>query len=338
MATKRDRKVAFADDVETENKKARSEEEPTNRSYNRKSRFKEKHSLDSDEEDNEQISGKLDDEEIEGQEESTVDYDDGIKVTPFNLKEEMEDGFFDSHGNYFTKDKGQDQDDNWLTGVDWNQVEELQALNAEKQKRLEESLKSDDNFVVVDKEEVLKKMLEILKPGETVGKALRRLGGKTTMSASERWKAKKKGGVDKVNKEEEQKRREVVNTLTGYADQLLTTGEYNIYEDTYEKIKYRTEQFQPPVDDDDALDRFADAIDEKKSASGGGGGATQDQVMWEYKWTNTEDAETFGPYSSDQMDEWNKAEFFKDGVWVRRLDKQDSQFYNSKRIDFELYT
>ena len=50
------------------------------------------------------------------------------------------------------------------------QVEELQALNAEKQKRLEESLKSDDNFVVVDKEEVLKKMLEILKPGETVGK------------------------------------------------------------------------------------------------------------------------------------------------------------------------
>jgi len=30
--------------------------------------------------------------------------------------------------------------------------------------------------------------------------------------------------------------------------------------------------------------------------------------------------------------------FFKDGVWVRRLDKQDSQFYNSKRIDFELYT
>ena len=56
------------------------------------SRFKEKHSLDSDEEDNEQISGKMVDEDIEGQEESTVDFDDGIKVTPFNLKEEMEEG------------------------------------------------------------------------------------------------------------------------------------------------------------------------------------------------------------------------------------------------------
>lgn len=68
------------------------------------------------------------------------------------------------------------------------------------------------------------------------------------------------------------------------------------------------------LSDDDALDRFADVIDERKSASGGGGvasnggGAPQDQVMWEYKWTNTEDAETFGPFSSDQMDEWNKAE------------------------------
>ena len=61
--------------------------------------------------------------------------------------------------------------------------------------------------------------------------------------------------------------------------------------------------------DDDALDRFADVIDEKKPASGGKGGASnQDQVMWEYKWTNTEDAEAFGPFSSDQMDEWNKAE------------------------------
>lgn len=289
----------------------------------------------------------MDDDDIEGQEESTVNFDDGIKVTPFNLKEEMEEGFFDSHGNYFSKERNEDQEDNWLTGVDWGQVEELQALNAEKQRKMEESLKSDENYVPVDKQDVLTKILEILKPGETVAKALRRLGGKSTMSASERLKAKKKGNIGKqVNKEEEQARRERLNTLTGYADQLLTTGEYNIYEDTYEKIKYRTEQFKPPVDDDDALDRFADAIDDDNKSSSNVdnktatdvGGASQTQVMWEYKWTNTEDAETYGPYSSDQMDEWSKAEYFKEGVWVRRTDKQDSQFYNSKRIDFELYT
>ena len=30
--------------------------------------------------------------------------------------------FFDSHGNYFSKDRNEDQEDNWLTGVDWGQV------------------------------------------------------------------------------------------------------------------------------------------------------------------------------------------------------------------------
>lgn len=50
------------------------------------------------------------------------------------------------------------------------QVEELQALNAEKQKKMEESLKSDDNYVPVDKQDILTKMLDILKPGETVAK------------------------------------------------------------------------------------------------------------------------------------------------------------------------
>jgi len=35
-----------------------------------------------------------------------VDIDDGIKITPFNMKEEMEEGHFDKDGMYiFTKDK-----------------------------------------------------------------------------------------------------------------------------------------------------------------------------------------------------------------------------------------
>ena len=49
-------------------------------------------------------------------------------------------------------------------------MEELQALNAEKQKKMEESLKNDENYVPVDKQNVLTKMLEMLKPGETVAK------------------------------------------------------------------------------------------------------------------------------------------------------------------------
>ena len=49
-------------------------------------------------------------------------------------------------------------------------MEELQAMNTEKQKKIQESLESDENYVPVDKQDILTKMLEMLKPGETVAK------------------------------------------------------------------------------------------------------------------------------------------------------------------------
>ena len=67
--------------------------------------FQENHSLDSDEEEEKKTgdgeannkSGEdetniLHDDDIEGQEDETIREDDGIKVTPFNLKDEMEEG------------------------------------------------------------------------------------------------------------------------------------------------------------------------------------------------------------------------------------------------------
>ena len=40
------------------------------------------------------------------------------------------------------------------------------------------------------------------------------------------------------------------------------------------------------------------------------------------------------------MMKWTDEGCFGDGVWVRKVGKDDEggQFYNSKRIDFELYT
>ena len=49
-------------------------------------------------------------------------FDDGIHITPFNMKEEMEDGFFDRDGNYFEKKDPNRVEDSWLQGVDWDKV------------------------------------------------------------------------------------------------------------------------------------------------------------------------------------------------------------------------
>lgn len=55
---------------------------------------------------------------LSGQENATIDYDEGVSITPFNLEEEMQEGHFDSEGNYFVK-KEELIRDNWLDNIDW---------------------------------------------------------------------------------------------------------------------------------------------------------------------------------------------------------------------------
>jgi CD2 antigen cytoplasmic tail-binding protein 2 len=67
-------------------------------------------------------------------------------------------------------------------------------------------------------------------------------------------------------------------------------------------------------------------------------GSAGTQVMWEYKWENTDDAELHGPFTSSQMLEWTNENYFPDGVFVRKTSTApDGLFYSSKRMDFELY-
>lgn len=85
-------------------------------------------------------------------------------------------------------------------------------------------------------------MLELMLPGETVLKALKRLGGgKNIQSASQRWKKKKSPESKDTAKEEEEKaNKEKLLKLTGLADVLLQHGDHDIYQDTYEKLQFKT--------------------------------------------------------------------------------------------------
>lgn len=62
----------------------------------------------------------------------------------------------------------------------------------------------------------------------------------------------------------------------------------------------------------------------------------EDEVTWELKWSQDENAEIHGPHTSQQMQAWSKEGYFKSGAWVRRTG-QNNQFYNAARVDFELY-
>lgn len=319
-----------------------------------------KHSIDSDDEEDdrrqhEQFEG-MKEEDMEGQEEDTVTLDGDIKITPFNLKEEQEEGTFSKDGDFVWNKKDQVKDA-WLDDVD---MQKVKARTEEEVARAEAAAEAEDEAQAAYSElGSYRRMVELVRPGETVARALRRLAPARAVSQAQRWKKKKAGEVEDP-KEKENK--EKMLQLTGIADEILTrSGNMEIYEMTFEAIQYKLKAEEEAkeaaksktavpegIDDDDALDMFADNLDtdkveqEKKDFAAKlaankaevAAPALED-VTWEWKWKETGDGEVHGPHSSQKMADWQESGFFTAGILVRKAGT--TEFRDSKRIDFELY-
>ncbi len=74
----------------------------------------------------------------------------------------------------------------------------------------------------------------------------------------------------------------------------------------------------------------------KAQSSTGKSDTNSNTVMWEYKWKET-DSELHGPFTSKQMMNWADEGYFKDGVLCKKVKADSAQFYNTRRIDFDLY-
>lgn len=307
-----------------------------------------------------------------GQEGATIDFDEGVSITPFNLEEEMQEGHFDSEGNYFIK-KEQQIRDNWLDNIDWVRIREQpfkkkkkglgakrtrragdedeaeeekqreeQQADQEEEEEEEEAEPPEDPLASYTQHQLTEAVIELLQPGETVATALRRLGGLG---------GRKKGKLREEEKSTEETKRdtEKLDRLTALADRLVGSGMFEIYQQTYEKLAYMLKSMtskRPAVrgeeeEDGDELDMFADKFDEKHGETAedkDDNKRVSDEVMWEYKWENKDNSEVYGPFTSQQMQDWVDEGYFSSGVYCRRVDQEGSQFYSSKRLDFELYT
>ncbi|XP_008246967.1 CD2 antigen cytoplasmic tail-binding protein 2 [Oryctolagus cuniculus] len=303
------------------------------------SRFKGKHSLDSDEEDDDdEGSSKYDilaSEDVEGQEAATLPSEGGVRITPFNLQEEMEEGHFDADGNYFLNRDAQIQD-SWLDNIDWVKIRERPP----DQRRASDSEEEDSlGQTPLSAQALLEGLLELLLPRETVAGALRRLGARG-------------GGKGNSKGPGRPSSPQRLDRLSGLADQMVARGNLGVYQETRERLAMRlkglgcrtqgAQDSTPPP----SLDMFAEEVAEgeletptppqREEAESAGDGLVD--VMWEYKWENTGEAELYGPFTSAQMQTWVSEGYFPDGVYCRKLDPPGGQFYNSKRIDFDLYT
>jgi len=125
-------------------------------------------------------------------------------------------------------------------------------------------------------------MLQLMQPGETVARAIKRLGGKDSSGKSaasvqrrQAWKKKKEQqnvdsgsmagevSADKIDDPGSKPEKNNLLELIGCADKLLSmNGEMGIYQDTFEKLSFKVKSMSDtaavsrPVDD--GLDMFAD--------------------------------------------------------------------------------
>ncbi|KAL6448520.1 hypothetical protein ACFW04_000425 [Cataglyphis niger] len=293
--------------------------------------------------------------DIEGTEDGPSAPETNVGFTAFNMKEELEEGHFDKEGHYRWKKEKQIKD-NWLDNIDWVQVKPSSTIDIQRSAKSSKShglgdSDSDDEEDMFDPIPLYKQILEFLKPGETVSKALCRLGkGKKKLTTAERWKRKKEGKTQ----DEEDPNSINITKLTELANELLTrTGNMDIYQESYEEIKKKIEHANKSaysLKQEAELDMYADDFDEKEktklddinndktteATSAEESTSLAEDITWDLKWSQNEDAEIHGPHTTQQMHAWAKEGYFKKGAWVRRTGQQ-SQFYNAGRIDFELY-
>ncbi len=252
------------------------------------------------------------------------------RLSAFNMKEELEEGRFDTQGNFVRKAGDPDAvHDTWLEGI--SKKDQKRAREAE-EKRLEDQRKrtlADDQLLTGD---VLGTLIPRLEKGETVLEALARIGKgleKKKKKPQPKWMAKKKGrpktdegdedgdamDVDRTNGHDDDPadaKRKDVDAITGAADLLLTRGHADIYDDTREALmrQYRRETGDDWVDPDPIEASSQDENPARPAPESG---------QWEYRWVDARDGgDVHGPYDGTMMRQWQDAGFFQEGVEFRR--------------------
>ena len=156
--------------------------------------------------------------------------DEGVRITPFNIQEELEEGHFDTDGHYhFSKDK--EVKDAWLDGLDqfadedFEKKQQKKAEEAEAEAAAAPPVPSDAELYAI--------LLSVMLPGETVAKALRRVGG-----AIRPVQRQKKGQKLEAASNEVDEAKEKFDKLTTAADTLLQKGHLETYQNNYEKLAF----------------------------------------------------------------------------------------------------
>ncbi|KAL3319939.1 CD2 antigen cytoplasmic tail-binding protein 2 [Cichlidogyrus casuarinus] len=293
-----------------------------------------KHTLDSDEEEDDIATDVLSEEKIEGQEIGTIDYDEGVEIIPFNMKQELaDDGHFDSTGNFIFKKESENTDD-WLESVDWKEVKEKAYLNPIKNTTEAEDYSADrDQMSSDEKLKLYQELIKFMREKESVLRTIKRLGesSKSSLSASQRWSKKvqiKPSDTPKGDPKDFLRATEV-------ADTLLQGGDFGIYQKNYKEIDDLI-RVTIEYNEDDALDKLGEAFDDEVPQQADNQPVqlrSDSETKWEIKNSNDSDHERI--LTTKQLIEMKNDIEDSKNILVRKLNSNEP-FISLRRIDLNL--
>lgn len=214
------------------------------------------------------------------------------------MKEDEEEGHFDETGNFIFDKKTKEIQDAWLDDIDWSLVKKKAGDQWEGDDKKEEQEEETEAVQMSEgrKKEIFEELVEILKPNQSIAKALADLKKQKGLSAAEerklRWAAKKAGKTfEQTDGQKETSR------ISGLADELISAGfvshilfvilqiplflQMDAYEWHREKINFQLQRMIKPAVDD--LDMFSDEPSTSAPAAPIDIPNDEDQVKWEYK-------------------------------------------------------
>lgn len=148
---------------------------------------------------------------------------------------------------------------------------EEQQKDSEEEEVEEDKVPAEDPLATYSHYQLTEAIIQLLLPGETVAAALRRLGG----LGGQKKKGKLRGG-EEGKKETLNRDADKLDKLTALADRLVGIGEFEIYQQTYEKLAYKLKGLtqgkaaktleEKKDEEEEELDMFADEIDDRHGA------------------------------------------------------------------------
>ncbi|KAI5809103.1 hypothetical protein DFH27DRAFT_542490 [Peziza echinospora] len=245
------------------------------------------------------------------------------QLSAFNMRSEMDEGRFDSAGNFIRNAADADaMHDSWLDASNTSKRQMRLAREAA-EKRAEEAKArrlQEDSIIT---SEVLSSLISELETGETILEALARLGKcmvrkkklpkkKNTHKQSESTENHMEEDKDEENN---RKLKATIEKITEAADAMLGRGQLEIYEATREFLLrlYKRETGDEYVESGRKSPTTSQAITDQQDAAQA---HSSEPTKWEYRWTDTqrEDHGTvYGPFGGQEMAAWNTHGFFEGG-------------------------